>query len=63
MTKSINVFNFDGLYILKNLSPSTQYSLYVKAVRLIGVNEEMVEGNSSVIVTAATLTEGIYVSS
>ena len=57
--RSINVFNFNGSYILKNLSPSTQYILYVTAVRLIGVNKKIVEGNSSITVTATTSAEGI----
>ena len=62
VTESVKVFNFSGSYILQNLLPSTQYSLYVTAVRLIGVNEEIVEGNSSAIVTAVTSAEGIAIS-
>jgi len=53
--KTVNVFNFTGTYILNNLKPSTQYNIYVRAVRLIGVNEEILEGNSSVMATAKTL--------
>lgn len=60
MTKTVNVFNFTGSYILTNLMPSTQYGIYVSAVRLIGVNKEILEGNSTMTVTATTLSEGIH---
>ena len=51
--KTVNVYNFIGLYILEDLTPSTQYSIYVTAVRLIG--DEILEGSSSVTVSAMTL--------
>lgn len=35
--------------------PSTQYDIYVRAVRMIGVNDEILEGNISIIVRATTL--------
>ena len=60
MTKSVNVFNFTGSYILENLMPSTQYSLNIIAVRLIGVNREVLEGDNSITVTATTSFRGIY---
>jgi len=52
--KTVNVFNFTGTYILNNLTPSTQYSIYVRAVRIIEVTQ-MLEGNSSVMATAKTM--------
>ena len=52
-TRTINVFNFTCVYILEDLTPSTQYSIHVTAVRLIG--DEILEGNSSVTVSAKTL--------
>ena len=49
----MHVFNFTGSYILKDLIPSTQYSIHVTAVRLI--DDNMLEGNSSITVNARTL--------
>ena len=49
----MHVFNFTGSYILEDLTPSTQYSIHVTAVRLIG--DEILEGNSSITVSARTL--------
>ena len=59
MAKSVNVYNFNGSYILRDLMPSTKYSLFVRAVTLIGNNEKILEGNSSVTVTATTSAEGM----
>ena len=47
------MFNFTCVYILEDLTPSTQYSIHVTAVRLIG--DEILEGNSSITVSAKTL--------
>ena len=63
MAKSVNVYNFNGSYILRDLMPSTKYSLFVRAVTLIGNNEKILEGNSSVTVTATTSAKGTYVKS
>ena len=61
--KAVNVFNFTCVYILKNLTPSTQYSIHVRAVKLIG--NKILEGNGSVTVSAKTLftrtAQGSYV--
>ena len=38
------MFNFTGSYILEDLTPSTQYNIYVRAVRLIGESDEILEG-------------------
>ena len=51
--KTVNVYNFIGLYILEDLTPSTQYSIHVTAVRLIG--NDILEGNSSITVSVMTL--------
>ena len=49
------MFNFTGSYILNDLTPSTQYSVYIRAVRLVGV--KILEGSqsSNIIVTTKTL--------
>ena len=52
----INVTNFTGTYTLDNLTPYTEYSVYVTAVRLIGDTGRLLEGMKSVIVTKRTLT-------
>ena len=49
------MYNFTGSYVLDDLTPSTQYSIYVRAVRLIGENNETLEGNISVVANATTL--------
>ena len=52
----VNDTNFDGIYILTNLSPYTVYSIYVTAVRLIGGdNDRPLEGMRSEILTERTL--------
>ena len=48
------MFNFSCSYILTNLTPSTQYGVYVIAVRLIG-KSEILEGSRSITATAKTL--------
>ena len=49
------MLNFTNSYILGDLTPSTQYSIRVTAIKLIG---ETLEGNSSVTVSANTLFGG-----
>ena len=46
------MYNFIGSYILEDLAPSTQYSIRVTAVRLIG--DEILEGSSSITVSVTT---------
>ena len=55
MTKTVDVLNFTGSYVLINLTPSTQYSVHVITVRLIGETNEILKGYRSVIATAKTL--------
>ena len=52
---TVNVVNFTGLYILSDLIPSTQYNIYIKAAKYIGITHGILEGNSSLIITAKTL--------
>ena len=47
--------NFTGSYILEDLTPSTHYNIYVRAVKLIGENNETLEGNISIVANATTL--------
>ena len=47
--------NFTGSYVLKNLTSSTQYSIYVSAVRFIGENNEILKGSRSIVTAAKTL--------
>ena len=55
----VNDTNFDGTYILTNLSPYTIYSVYVTAVRLIGGdNDTPLEGMKSKVLTTRTLAGG-----
>ena len=49
------MYNFTGSYVLEDLTPSTQYSIYVRAVRLIGESNETLEGNISIVANATTL--------
>ena len=56
----INVVNFTGTYILDNLTPYTEYIVYVTVVRLIGDAGKLLEGMKSVIVTKRTLTGSGY---
>jgi len=58
VTKEENVYNFNGSFILEGLRPSTDYSIYVTAVRLVGDSWIVVEGNWSVIVKGTTLVTG-----
>ena len=51
----VNVLSFTGSYVLMNLTPSTQYSIYVIAVRPIRETNETLKGNMSVTTTAKTL--------
>jgi len=53
------VTNFTGNYILDNLRPYTEYSVYVTAIRLIGTTGRLLEGEKGEIVTARTLAGGL----
>jgi len=53
--------DFEGTYTLSNLRPYTIYSIYVKAVRLIGNTGRLLEGMKSRIVIERTLAGGTYV--
>ena len=53
--KTVNVIDFSGAYVLKNLTPSTLYGIYIRAVRLIKETNEVLQGNSSITATAKTL--------
>ena len=55
--QTVNVTNFTDTYTLDNLTPYTEYSVYVTAVRLIG-DRRPLEGNKSRTVTARTLAGG-----
>ena len=57
--KVINNANFDGKYILTNLRPYTEYSIYATAVRYIGGTDRPLEGIKSKILTERTLAGGI----
>ena len=58
--------NFTGSYVLEDLTPSTQYNIYVRAVRLIGDSNEILKGyiSNTVIVkdlfTKTAATDGMY---
>ncbi|XP_065886416.1 uncharacterized protein [Dysidea avara] len=54
-SKEEQVYNFNGSYNLRKLRPSTNYSIYVTAVRLVGDTGIVVEGNWSVLVNGTTL--------
>ena len=56
--QTVNVTNFTGSYTLDNLTPYTEYSVYVTAVRLIGDTNRSLEGNRSRTVTGRTLAGG-----
>ena len=57
--KVVNDANFDGTYILTNLTPYTIYSVYVTAVRLIGGDDDRpLEGIKSKILIKRTLAGG-----
>ena len=51
------MLNFNGSYILNDLTPSTQYSIYVTAVRLVGDDQTILKGKNSTIATAKTLSK------
>ena len=51
----VNVFNFTGTYTLDNLTPYTEYSVYVTAVRLIGDTGRRLEGMKTVTLIKGTL--------
>ena len=53
------MFDFTGSYILEDLTPSTQYNISVRAVRLIGENDEILEGYISNTVSSFTKTPSI----
>ena len=53
--ETIRVFNFTGSYVLINLTPSTSYRIHVRAVKLIGINNETLESTSSMTITITTL--------
>ena len=53
--KVINVVNFTGTYTLDNLTPYTEYSVYVTAVRLIGDTSRVLEGMKTTTLTERTL--------
>ena len=55
---TVNVVNFTGTYILDNLTPYTEYNMYVTAVRLIENSSRALEGNKSRTVTGRTLAGG-----
>ena len=52
--KTVDVYDFTGSYVLEDLTPSTQYNIYVRAVRLIGENNEILEGYGSIVANATT---------
>ena len=54
------MLNFTGSYVLTNLTPSTQYSVHVITVRVIGETNEILKGYRSVIATAKTLGKKLY---
>ena len=51
----VNVVNFTGTYTLDNLTPYTEYSVYVTAVRSIGDTGRVLEGMRSIPITQRTL--------
>jgi len=55
LVQVVNVTNFTGNYTLDNLTPYTEYSVYVTAVRLIGTTGRSLEGEKSRTVTTRTL--------
>ena len=57
----VNVNNFNGTYILDNLTPYTEYDVYVTAVRsILGDTDRPLEGIESVIITKRTLAGSKY---
>jgi len=55
----VNVTNFTGNYTLNNLTPYTEYSVYVTAVRLIGNTGRSLEGEKSDTIPTRTLAGGL----
>ena len=51
----MNVANFTGTYILDNLTPYTEYGVYVTAIRLIGDNGKPLEGMKTITLSERTL--------
>ena len=51
----VNVMNFNGTYILDNLTPYTEYSVYVTAVRSIGDTGRPLEGMKTTTLIGRTL--------
>ena len=56
--QTVNVTNFTCTYTLDNLTPYTEYCVYVTAVKLIGDTGRPLEGNKSRTVTGRTLAGG-----
>ena len=56
--QTVNIVNFTGTYTLDNLTPYTEYRVYVAAVKLIGGTNRPLEGNKSRTVTGRTLAGG-----
>ena len=54
----MNDANINGTYTLDGLTPYTEYSVYVTAVRLIGNTGRQLEGMKSKTVTGRTLAGG-----
>ena len=54
----VHATNFNDTYILDNLGPYTEYSVYVIAVKLAGSNKGKVEGLKSRAITRRTLAGG-----
>ena len=55
----VNVTNFTDMFIVNNLRPYTEYSVYVTAVKLINVTGRLLEGEKSETVNERTLAGGI----
>ena len=53
--QTVNVTNFTGTYTLDNLTPYTEYSVYVTAVRLIGDANRPLEGMKTTTLIKRTL--------
>ena len=57
----INVTNFTNMFIVNNLRPYTQYSVYVTAVKLINATGRLLDGEKSETVIERTLAGGCYI--
>ena len=51
----VNAINFTGTYTLDNLTPYTEYSVYVTAIRLIGETDRSLEGMKTATLIERTL--------